>query len=194
MRPRIDSNLGISGDPDEWVHSACLLCSNGCGMDIAVKDGRIVGVRGQADHPVSFGHLGPKGEHAWVANHSKRRGVAWNPSGRHGRDHLAARPLGRRGDGGQHRAAGRRVRAVPLRPRRAVGQPAHLVRARSGQPPAAAQVVAGRGPALGFGEPEPWLLEPWLLERLAELDGRATEPFAARCFGTTTNSPAAAEG
>jgi anaerobic selenocysteine-containing dehydrogenase len=40
-----------------------------------VKDGRIVGVRGQADHPVNFGHLGPKGEHAWVANNSKRRGT-----------------------------------------------------------------------------------------------------------------------
>ena len=75
MQRRIDSNLAISGEPDEWVHSACLLCSNGCGLDIAVKDGRIVGVRGQPGHPVSFGHLGPKGEHAWVANHSKRRGT-----------------------------------------------------------------------------------------------------------------------
>jgi anaerobic selenocysteine-containing dehydrogenase len=75
MRPRIDINLSIDDEPDEWVHSACLLCSNGCGLDIAVKDGRIVGVRGQADHPVSLGHLGPKGEHAWVANHSRRRGT-----------------------------------------------------------------------------------------------------------------------
>ncbi|MBN9507232.1 MAG: molybdopterin-dependent oxidoreductase [Altererythrobacter sp.] len=75
MIPRLDRNLGIAGEPDEWVHSACLLCSNGCGLDIAVKDGCIVGVRGQPDHPVSFGHLGPKGEHAWVANNSKRRGT-----------------------------------------------------------------------------------------------------------------------
>ena len=75
MQPRIDANLAIAGEPDKWVHSACLLCSNGCGLDIAVKDGRIVGVRGQADHPVSFGHLGPKGEHAWVANNSRRRGT-----------------------------------------------------------------------------------------------------------------------
>ena len=28
---------------DSWVPSACLLCSNGCGLDIAVKDGRIEG-------------------------------------------------------------------------------------------------------------------------------------------------------
>ncbi len=75
MHPRIDMNLGIQGDPDAWVHSACILCSNGCGLDIAVKNGRIVGVRGAANHPVNFGHLGPKGEHSWVANHSKRRGT-----------------------------------------------------------------------------------------------------------------------
>lgn len=75
MQPRIDSNLGIQGEPDAWVPSACILCSNGCGLDIAVKDGRIVGVRGAADHPVNFGHLGPKGVHGWVANNSKRRGT-----------------------------------------------------------------------------------------------------------------------
>lgn len=73
MEPRTDTNLAIDGEPDAWVHSACILCSNGCGMDIAVKDGKIVGVRGNAAHPVNFGHLGPKGEHAWVANRSKRR-------------------------------------------------------------------------------------------------------------------------
>jgi ferredoxin-nitrate reductase len=34
-------------EPDKWVQSACVLCSNGCGMDIGVKDGRIVGVGGR---------------------------------------------------------------------------------------------------------------------------------------------------
>lgn len=76
MQPRIDTNLGVGGEPDKWVRSACLLCSNGCGLEIAVKDGRIAGVRGSAGHPVNFGHLGPKGEHAWVANNSRRRGVS----------------------------------------------------------------------------------------------------------------------
>lgn len=75
MEPRIDINLGIQGEPDAWVHSVCILCSNGCGQDIAVKDGKIVGVRGAVDHPVNFGHLGPKGKHGWVANNSKRRGT-----------------------------------------------------------------------------------------------------------------------
>ena len=74
MPPRLDVNLSISGEPNSWVHSACILCSNGCGIDIGVKNGAIVGVRGRVDHPVSFGHLGPKGEHGWVANASPRRG------------------------------------------------------------------------------------------------------------------------
>src|SRR3954468_8179721 len=46
---------------DRWVQSACLLCSNGCGCDIAVKDGRMVGVRGRATDVVNHGRLGPKG-------------------------------------------------------------------------------------------------------------------------------------
>ncbi|MBM7117902.1 molybdopterin oxidoreductase family protein [Archangium primigenium] len=75
MEPRVDENLGIEGEPDRWVHSACLLCSNGCGLDIAVKDEKIVGVRGSARHPVNFGHLGPKGEHGWMANNHPRRGT-----------------------------------------------------------------------------------------------------------------------
>ncbi|HTM90768.1 MAG TPA: hypothetical protein VL095_00010 [Flavisolibacter sp.] len=38
--------MNIMKKPDKWVQSACLLCSNGCGMDTGVKDGRITGVRG----------------------------------------------------------------------------------------------------------------------------------------------------
>ncbi|RDV43615.1 nitrate reductase [Leifsonia sp. ku-ls] len=48
-------------DVDTWVRSACVLCSNGCGCDIAVKDGRMVGVRGRADDRINHGRLGPKG-------------------------------------------------------------------------------------------------------------------------------------
>ncbi|WP_018620893.1 molybdopterin oxidoreductase family protein [Spirosoma luteum] len=60
-------------EPDHWVQSACVLCSNGCGMDIGVKDGRIVGVRGRAVDAVNHGRLGPKGLHGWVANNSQDR-------------------------------------------------------------------------------------------------------------------------
>lgn len=57
-------------EPDKWVQSACVLCSNGCGCDIGVKDGRIVGVRGRAEEVVNHGRLGPKGLHGWEANNS----------------------------------------------------------------------------------------------------------------------------
>jgi ferredoxin-nitrate reductase len=60
-------------EPDQWVQSACVLCSNGCGMDVGVKDGLIVGVRGRAVDPVNHGRLGPKGLHAWIANDSQER-------------------------------------------------------------------------------------------------------------------------
>lgn len=56
----LEPGVGVS-DVDRWVHSACLLCSNGCGCDIAVKDGRMVGVRGRATDVVNHGRLGPKG-------------------------------------------------------------------------------------------------------------------------------------
>jgi ferredoxin-nitrate reductase len=61
---RVDLHLedGLVEDQvDAWVASACLLCSNGCGCDIAVKDGRMVGVRGRATDRVNHGRLGPKG-------------------------------------------------------------------------------------------------------------------------------------
>ena len=61
---RVDQHLDPGVDEEDverWVQSACLLCSNGCGCDIAVKDGRMVGVRGRATDVVNHGRLGPKG-------------------------------------------------------------------------------------------------------------------------------------
>jgi len=68
---RVDKQ--VTEEPDEWIQSACVLCSNGCGLDIGVKDGRIVGVRGRAEDKVNLGRLGPKGLHGWVANNSPDR-------------------------------------------------------------------------------------------------------------------------
>src|SRR4029079_17218374 len=68
---RVDQRTEV--EPDKWVQSACVLCSNGCGMDIGVKDGRIVGVRGRAVDAVNHGRLGPKGLHGWIANNSEDR-------------------------------------------------------------------------------------------------------------------------
>jgi ferredoxin-nitrate reductase len=72
---RVDRYLldGLDDADVEWFGSACVLCSNGCGMDVAVRDGRIVGVRGRAGDRVNHGRLGPKGLFGWQANHSPDR-------------------------------------------------------------------------------------------------------------------------
>src|SRR3954471_15413897 len=79
---RVDER--VETEPDRWVQSCCVLCSNGCALDVGVKDGRIVGVRGRAQDRVNRGRLGPKGLHGWAANHSPDR---------------LTRPLVRDGDG-----------------------------------------------------------------------------------------------
>ena len=50
-----------------------MLCSHGCGLDVAVKDGRVVGVRGRAEDRVNRGRLGPKGLFGWQANNATDR-------------------------------------------------------------------------------------------------------------------------
>lgn len=59
--------------PDRWVQSACVLCSNGCALDIGVTGGRIVGVRGRPLDRSNRGRLGPKGLYGWAANNSADR-------------------------------------------------------------------------------------------------------------------------
>ncbi|MEU8820157.1 nitrate reductase [Actinoplanes sp. NPDC048796] len=58
---------------ERWVPSASILHSNGDAMDIAVKDGRIVGVRGRANDRVNRGRLDPKDLYGWQANNSADR-------------------------------------------------------------------------------------------------------------------------
>ncbi len=73
---RIDNYLadGVSAESvDRWVQSAAVLHSNGDGLDIAVKDGRIVGVRGRAVDRVNHGRLDPKDLFGWQANASRER-------------------------------------------------------------------------------------------------------------------------
>jgi anaerobic selenocysteine-containing dehydrogenase len=72
----VDTHLadGLSAqDVDKWVRTAAVLHSNGDGMDIAVQNGRIVGVRGRADDRVNHGRLDPKDLYAWQANNSPDR-------------------------------------------------------------------------------------------------------------------------
>ncbi|MEU8804535.1 nitrate reductase [Spirillospora sp. NPDC048819] len=72
---RVDQYVedGVPEDEVEWSQSACVLCSNGCGMDVGVHGGRIVGVRGRADDRANHGRLGPKGLFGWQANNSPDR-------------------------------------------------------------------------------------------------------------------------
>ena len=58
---RVDAR--IIDEPERWVQSACVLCTNDCALDIAVKGNKIVGVRGRAADIVNRGRLGPKGLH-----------------------------------------------------------------------------------------------------------------------------------
>lgn len=73
---RVDSYLGDGLEPGQvqsWVRSASLLHSDGDAMDIAVADGRIVGVRGRAEDRVNRGRLGPKDLFGWQANNAADR-------------------------------------------------------------------------------------------------------------------------
>ena len=46
---------------EKWVATTCGYCSVGCGIEIGVKEGKAVSVRGNEGHPVSLGKLCPKG-------------------------------------------------------------------------------------------------------------------------------------
>ncbi|GAA3223675.1 nitrate reductase [Pseudonocardia petroleophila] len=73
---RVDIHLAGGVDPDDvqrWVRTASMLHSNGDAMDIAVVDGRIVGVRGRVEDRVNHGRLGPKDLYGWQANGSQDR-------------------------------------------------------------------------------------------------------------------------
>lgn len=70
---RVDLHLAdglTEDDVDAWVPSAAVLHSNGDGLEIAVKEGRIVGVRGRADDRVNHGRLDPKDLFGWQASHA----------------------------------------------------------------------------------------------------------------------------
>ena len=43
-----------------WYRVASILHSNGDAYDVAVKDGKLVGVRGLATDRINHGRLGPK--------------------------------------------------------------------------------------------------------------------------------------
>src|SRR3954471_14649808 len=73
---RVDQHLAgglTEQDVQRWVPSASLLHSNGDAMDIALYDGRIVGVRGRPDDRVNHGRLDVKDLYGWQAVNSRER-------------------------------------------------------------------------------------------------------------------------
>lgn len=73
---RVDRFLGngLAEDAvDRWVQTASILHSNGDAYDLAVRDGRIAGVRGRAVDRINRGRLGPKDLFGWQANRSADR-------------------------------------------------------------------------------------------------------------------------
>jgi hypothetical protein len=70
---RVDQNIYSQGAVDRWVYSTCNICSIGCGCYIAVKDNKIVGIKGNENHSINRGRLDPKGENQWYANNSPDR-------------------------------------------------------------------------------------------------------------------------
>src|ERR687897_995758 len=73
---RVDQFLeeGVAeAEIDRWVQTASILHSNGDALDIAVKDGRIVGVRGRGVDRVNKGRVDPKDLFGWQANNSEDR-------------------------------------------------------------------------------------------------------------------------
>ncbi len=73
---RVDTHLadGVrEDDVERWVQTASSLHSNGDAFDVAVRDGRMVGVRGRPDDRVNHGRLGPKDLFGWQAIQSPDR-------------------------------------------------------------------------------------------------------------------------
>ena len=71
---RVDQHLTVpAGRVERWVQSASVLDSNGDGLEIAVADGRIVGVRGREGDRVNRGRLDPKSLYGWQANNAADR-------------------------------------------------------------------------------------------------------------------------
>ncbi|MEW6637401.1 MAG: nitrate reductase, partial [Actinomycetota bacterium] len=82
MERVLTENGAKRGQPERWTRSTCPYCGVGCGVEVGVRDGRMVAIRGDKAHPANFGKLCPK--------------PAGLPDAVHHRDRLT-HPLRRRG-------------------------------------------------------------------------------------------------
>ena len=46
---------------DKWIKGACRFCGTGCGIFLGVRDGKLVGIRGNPNAPTNYGFLCVKG-------------------------------------------------------------------------------------------------------------------------------------
>ncbi|PIG87663.1 periplasmic nitrate reductase [Aspergillus arachidicola] len=70
--------MRVLDTPDKWVQSACVLCSNGCGLDIGVKDGRVVGVRSRATTCWESIHHPDRLKHPPIRRNGKLERASWD--------------------------------------------------------------------------------------------------------------------
>ena len=45
----------------ELIRTICFECHSRCGVFLTVRDGKIIGIKGDKDHPYSRGYVCPKG-------------------------------------------------------------------------------------------------------------------------------------
>ena len=61
---RIEAQMDLLSDADlDWRKAPCRYCGTGCGVEVGIKDGRAVAVRGDEASPVNRGMLCVKGYH-----------------------------------------------------------------------------------------------------------------------------------
>lgn len=54
-------------------YGLCHYCSVGCGLEIKIKDGKVISTEGHKDHPINEGALCPKGRSMKEMHHSDQR-------------------------------------------------------------------------------------------------------------------------
>ena len=61
--------------PDEWKKGVCRYCGTGCGVEVGIKDGKAIAVKGIKDYPVNKGLVCLKGLTLMNVVHSPERAV-----------------------------------------------------------------------------------------------------------------------
>jgi len=63
--PIDDLNIARANEGIEWHRGSCRLCGVGCRVELGVKDGLPMGLRGVAESRTNYGYVCMKGMHFW---------------------------------------------------------------------------------------------------------------------------------